>query len=282
MKRKSLKAICSMLVLGLVSMSLAACGNKTEGEGNAQTENVRIAISGSTSVGPLMEKLAESYEGKNEGVTIEINQVGSSAGIKDAINGVSEIGMASRELKDQEKAEVKGTAIAYDGIALIMNKSNTVKDLTMDQIKGIYTGRITNWKEIEGGKDAPIVVVSREEGSGTRDAFQEIIGYESEELTKEAMISNGNGGVKETVVGNENAIGFVSFEYLDDAINVATVEGAEASAEAVKNSSYKISRPFNIVTKEGNLTENGQKFIDFILGDEGQQIVADNKLIPLE
>lgn len=282
MKRKSLKAICSMLVLGLVSMSLAACGNKTEGEGNAQTENVRIAISGSTSVGPLMEKLAESYEGKNEGVTIEINQVGSSAGIKDAINGVSEIGMASRELKDQEKAEVKGTAIAYDGIALIMNKSNTVKDLTMDQIKGIYTGRITNWKEIEGGKDAPIVVVSREEGSGTRDAFQEIIGYESEELTKEAMISNGNGGVKETVVGNENAIGFVSFEYLDDAINVATVEGAEASAEAVKNSSYKISRPFNIVTKEGKLTENGQKFIDFILGDEGQQIVADNKLIPLE
>lgn len=282
MKRKSLKVICSMLVLGLVSMSLAACGNKTEGEGNAQTENVRIAISGSTSVGPLMEKLAESYEGKNEGVTIEINQVGSSAGIKDAINGVSEIGMASRELKDQEKAEVKGTAIAYDGIALIMNKSNTVKDLTMDQIKGIYTGQITNWKEIEGGKDAPIVVVSREEGSGTRDAFQEIIGYESEELTKEAMISNGNGGVKETVVGNENAIGFVSFEYLDDAINVATVEGAEASAEAVKNSSYKISRPFNIVTKEGNLTENGQKFIDFILGDEGQQIVADNKLIPLE
>lgn len=282
MKRKSLKAICSMLVLGLVSMSLAACGNKTEGEGNAQTENVRIAISGSTSVGPLMEKLAESYEGKNEGVTIEINQVGSSAGIKDAINGVSEIGMASRELKDQEKAEVKGTAIAYDGIALIMNKSNTVKDLTIDQIKGIYTGQITNWKEIEGGKDAPIVVVSREEGSGTRDAFQEIIGYESEELTKEAMISNGNGGVKETVVGNENAIGFVSFEYLDDAINVATVEGAEASAEAVKNSSYKISRPFNIVTKEGNLTENGQKFIDFILGEEGQQIVADNKLIPLE
>lgn len=282
MKRKSLKVICSMLVLGLVSMSLAACGNKTEGEGNAQTENVRIAISGSTSVGPLMEKLAESYEGKNEGVTIEINQVGSSAGIKDAINGVSEIGMASRELKDQEKAEVKGTAIAYDGIALIMNKSNTVKDLTMDQIKGIYTGQITNWKEIEGGKDAPIVVVSREEGSGTRDAFQEIIGYESEELTKEAMISNGNGGVKETVVGNENAIGFVSFEYLDDAINVATVEGAEASAEAVKNSSYKISRPFNIVTKEGNLTENGQKLIDFILSEEGQKIVSDNKLIPVK
>lgn len=282
MKRKSLKAICSMLVLGLVSMSLAACGNKTEGEGNAQTENVRIAISGSTSVGPLMEKLAESYEGKNEGVTIEINQVGSSAGIKDAINGVSEIGMASRELKDQEKAEVKGTAIAYDGIALIMNKSNTVKDLTMDQIKGIYTGQITNWKEIEGGKDAPIVVVSREEGSGTRDAFQEIIGYESKDLVKDAMISNGNGGVKETVVGNENAIGFVSFEYLDDSVNVVTVEGAEASAEAVKAGKYKISRPFNIVTKEGNLTENGQKFIDFILGDEGQQIVADNKLIPLE
>ncbi|ASW42988.1 phosphate ABC transporter substrate-binding protein [Clostridium isatidis] len=282
MKRKSLKMICSVLVLGLISTSLAACASKKDGENSKSTGNIKIAISGSTSVGPLMEKLAENYENKNEGITIEINQIGSSAGIKDTINGVSEIGMASRELKDEEKKEVKGTVIAYDGIAIILNKNNRVKDLNIDQIKGIYTGAITNWKQIEGGKDSPIVVVSREEGSGTRDAFQEIIGYESKDLVKDAMISNGNGGVKETVVGNENAIGFVSFEYLDDSVNVVTVEGTEASAEAVKAGKYKISRPFNIVTKDGNLTTDGQKFIDFILSTEGQQIVEDNKLITIE
>ena len=141
-----------------------------------------------------MEKLAESYEGKNEGVTIEINQVGSSAGIKDAINGVSEIGMASRELKDQEKAEVKGTAIAYDGIALIMNKSNTVKDLTMDQIKGIYTDELLIGKI--GGKRCTNGSCIKRRRFWNKGCFPRNSGYESEELTKEAMISNGNGGVK--------------------------------------------------------------------------------------
>ena len=281
MKRKSLKIVCSILVLGMVSSAFVGCGSKTsKAEGNS--ENVKIAISGSTSVGPLMEKLAEAYEGKNSGITIEINQVGSSAGIKDAINKVSEIGMSSRELKAEEKSQVNGTPIAYDGIALITNKNNIIKNLTMDQIKGIYTGKITNWKELEGGKDAPIVVVSREEGSGTRDAFQEIVGYKSEELNKDAMISNGNGGVKEAVVGNENAIGFVSFEYLDDAVNIANVEGATPNADAVKTGKYKISRPFLVVTKNDNLTENGQKLIDFILSQEGQKIVGDNKLITIE
>ncbi|MDZ7543098.1 phosphate ABC transporter substrate-binding protein, partial [Clostridium perfringens] len=168
--------------------------------------------------------------------------VGSSAGIKDTINGVSELGMSSRELKPEEAKEVKGTVIAYDGIAIITNKNNPIKNITLDEIKGIYTGKITNWKEIEGGKDAPIVVASREEGSGTRDAFQEIVKYKSEELRSDAMISNGNGGLKEMVAGNENAIGFVSFEYLDDKVNIVNVEGIEPNADLVKSGKYKISR----------------------------------------
>ncbi|MDZ7548887.1 substrate-binding domain-containing protein, partial [Clostridium perfringens] len=127
------------------------------------------------------------------------------------------------------------------------------------------TGKITNWKEIEGGKDAPIVVASREEGSGTRDAFQEIVKYKSEELRSDAMISNGNGGLKEMVAGNENAIGFVSFEYLDDKVNIVNVEGVEPNADLVKSGQYKISRPFLVLSKEGDLTEAGQKLIDFIL-----------------
>lgn len=281
MKRKTLKIVCSTLVLGMVSSAFVGCGSKgDENEKVVGTE--KIAISGSTSIGPLMEKIAEAYENKNSGITIEINQVGSSAGIKDTINKVSEIGMASRELKDEEKNEVKDTVIAYDGIAIITNIKNPIQNITIEQIKDIYTGKITNWKEIDGGKDAEIVVASREDGSGTRDAFQEIIGYKSEELTENSMIANGNGGLKELVVGNENAIAFVSFEYLDDSVNLVKVEGVEPKADLVKSGEYKISRPFILVTKDGNLTENGQKLIDFILSDEGQQIVLDNKLIPLK
>lgn len=277
MKRKSIKLLCSALLVSMVGVSLFGCGSSAE-EGGSTT----ISVSGSTSVGPLMEKIAEKYEESNSNVSIEINQVGSSAGIKDAINGVSELGMSSRELKDDEKTEVEGTVIAYDGIAIITNKNNPIKNITLEQIKDIYTGKITNWKDIEGGKDAPIVVVSREEGSGTRDAFQEIIGYKSEELLGEAMISNANGAVKETVAGNENAVGFVSFEYLDDKINIVNVEGVTPEADNVKSGAYKISRPFLVVTKEGNLSEEGQKLIDYILSEEGQNIVKENKLITVE
>lgn len=277
MKRKSIKLLCSALLVSMVGASLFGCGSNAE-EGGSTT----IAVSGSTSVGPLMEKIAEKYEESNSNVSIEINQVGSSAGIKDAINGVSELGMSSRELKDDEKTEVKGTTIAYDGIAIITNKNNPIKNITLEQIKEIYTGKITNWKDIDSTKDAPIVVVSREEGSGTRDAFQEIIGYKSEELIGEAMISNANGAVKETVAGNENAVGFVSFEYLDDKINIVNVEGVIPDADNVKSGEYKISRPFLVVTKDGNLSEEGQKLIDYILSEEGQNIVKENKLITVK
>lgn len=281
MKRKSLKLICTALLVTMVGGAFVGCGNDGTDSGNSG-KSITISISGSTSVGPLMEKIAEKYESDNSNVSIEINQVGSSAGIKDAINGVSEIGMSSRELKSEEEKEVKSTVIAYDGIAIITNKNNPIKNITLDQIKGIFTGEITNWSEIEGGKDAPIVVASREEGSGTRDAFQEIVGYKSEELRADAMISNGNGGLKETVVGNENAIGFVSFEYLDDKVNIVNVENVEPKADLVKSGEYKISRPFLLATKEGSLSENGQKLIDFILSDEGQAIVKENKLIPVK
>lgn len=277
MKRKSLKLLCTALLVTMVGGSFVGCGSNSEEGGNTT-----ISISGSTSVGPLMGKLAEKFESENSNISIEINEVGSSAGIKDAINGVSEIGMSSRELKTEEASAVKATTIAYDGIAIITNKNNPIKNITIDQIKGIYTGQITNWNQIEGGKDAPIVVVSREEGSGTRDAFQEIVGYKSEELLADAMISNGTGAVKETVAGNDNAIGFVSFEYLDDKVNIVNVENVEPKAELVQSGEYKISRPFILVNKTDGLSEEGQKLIDFILSDEGQTLVKENKAIPVK
>ena len=228
-----------------------------------------------------MEKIAEKYEEENSDVSIEINQTGSSAGIKDAMDGISDIGLSSRDLKDEEAVKVKSTVLAYDGVAVITNTSNPVKELTIEQIRDIFTGKVTNWSQI-GGSNGPIVVVSRETGSGTRTAFEEGVGYSEEELVKTATISKGNGDVKTTVSTNENAIGFVSFEYLDDAISAINVNGIKPTAENVKVGSYVLSRPFLAVTNEQYITEDTKNLIDYITGKEGQQIVKDNKLITID
>ncbi|MEW9080702.1 phosphate ABC transporter substrate-binding protein [Terrisporobacter glycolicus] len=270
------------LFLCLVTMLISIACRKTETTEKSNSSTSSITVSGSTSVGPLMEKEAEKFQEANSGMKVEINQLGSSAGIKDAINGTVQIGMSSRDLKEQEKAEgLTEVEIAYDGIAIILNKANNVKSLTMSQVKDIYTGKIKNWKEL-GGKDGEIVVVSREDGSGTRDAFQEIVGYTSEELTKNAQIGDGSGNIKSTVAGNENAIGFISFEYVDDKINAINIDKIEPKAENIKNKSYKISRPFLLIYKEANLKDNGNKLIDFILSEEGQKIVEENGLIRIK
>ena len=171
--------------------------------------------------------------------------------------------------------------LAYDGVAVITNTGNSVKELTIGQIRDIFTGKITNWSEV-GGSNASIVVVSREAGSGTRTAFEEGVGYSEEELVKDAIISKGNGDVKTTVSTNENAIGFVSFEYVDDAISSINVNGIEPTAANVKAGSYALSRPFLAVTNEQYITEDSQKLIDYITSEEGQQIVEDNKLITID
>ena len=271
------KRIATLLMGTMLIGSLAVgCGSS---DGSGGQDSSKVTISGSTSVGPVVEILGEDFESKNEGISIEVQHIGSSAGIKNAIEGTSQIGMASRDLKDEEKASgLKETQIAIDGIAVITNKNNEVKDLTLEQVKDIYTGKITNWKEV-GGKDAPIVVVSREDGSGTRDGFQENVGFESEELTKDAQISDGSGNIKSTVEGNENAIGYISFGYVDDNVNALTIDGVELTTENIKNNTYAIARPFLFVSKEDNISEEGTKFIEYILSDEGQKIVEEKGFI---
>ncbi len=282
MKSKKLKLMVGSLVVMMMGATLTGCGGNNEENGDAGVEaQTTISISGSTSVGPLMEKIQPIYEEKNSNVSLEIQMTGSGAGIKDVENGTSEIGMSSRDLKDEEAAKLKSTLICYDGIAALVNPNNKVKDITVEQLKDIYTGKITNWKEL-GGNDAPIVVVSREDGSGTRDGFQQAVGYKSEELTQDATIVDGSGAVQTTVSGNENAIGYASFEYINDTVSALVVENVEPTAENVKNGTYKVSRPFVLVTKEDTLTEAGQVLIDFVLSEEGQQVVADNKLVPLD
>ena len=260
------KKIATLLMGTMLIGSLAVgCGSS---DGSASQDSNKVTISGSTSVGPVVEVLGEDFSAKNEGISVEVQQIGSSAGIKNAIEGTSQIGMASRDLKDEEKASgLKETQIAIDGIAVITNKNNEVKDLTLEQVKDIYTGKITNWKEV-GGKDAPIVVVSREDGSGTRDGFQENVGFESEELTKDAQISDGSGNIKSIVEGNENSIGYISFGYVDDKVNALTIDGVELTVENVKDNKYPIARPFLLVNKEDKISEEGTKFIEFILSEE--------------
>ena len=205
-KKKIVTLLCgAVMISGLV----IGCGSSNSSE----SKTSKITISGSTSVGPTMEVLAQEYE-KNNDVKIEVQQVGSSAGIKNTIDGTSNLGMSSRDLKYEEAQSLDETQIAIDGIAVVTNTENKVSDLTMDQVKDIFTGKITNWKEV-GGEDAQIVVVSREEGSGTRDGFQEIVGFESDALTKDAQICDGSGNVKSTVEGNKNSIGYISYGYLD-------------------------------------------------------------------
>lgn len=277
MKIKKIKLLAGAMIIAMIGAVFTGCGNNS----TSNDGTVTITVSGSTSVGPLMEKIAEKYEEENSNISIEINQTGSSAGIKDAMDGISQIGMSSRDLKDEEAAKVKATVLAYDGVAVITNTGNSVKELTIGQIRDIFTGKITNWSEV-GGSNASIVVVSREAGSGTRTAFEEGVEYSEEELVKDAIISKGNGDVKTTVSTNENAIGFVSFEYVDDAISSINVNGIEPTAANVKAGSYALSRPFLAVTNEQYITEDSQKLIDYITSEEGQQIVEDNKLITID
>ena len=276
---KSIKT--AFLMMAIVAM-LSGCANNSESDKqNSNSSHSTIPISGSTSVGPLAEKLAAKYK-EQDNAKIEINQIGSSAGITNAMNGVSEIGMSSRDLKEEEKAnDLQEVVIAYDGIVVVTHPSNKVKNLTLDQVKQIFTGKVTNWSEV-GGDDMEIVVVSREDGSGSRDAFQEIVGYGSGELIKNSIIASGNGNIKTTVANNKHAVGFISFEYIDDSISTMKIDGVEATAENVLQKKYSLSRPFLFVYKEESLTGAGQKFIDFILSEEGQKIAAEAGAIPIK
>ena len=274
------KITIGILVLS-IAVVMSACSQSDEDKTGTNGNTYTLSISGSTSVGPLAEKLADKYV-EIKDIKIEVNQIGSSAGITNATSGVSEIGMSSRDLKEEEKANgLKETIVAYDGIVVVTHPSNKVKDLTMEQVKQIFTGEVANWKEL-GGDDIEIVVVSREDGSGSRDAFQEIVDYSSSELVRSAIIASGNGNIKTTVAMNKHAVGFISFEYIDESISTVDINGVEATAENVLQQTYSLSRPFLFVYKEEHLSTEGQQFIDYILSPKGQTVVSEAGVIPLK
>ena len=237
-----------------------------------------MVVTGSTSVEKILSALKDEFCAMYPNVTIEYTGSGSSAGIKDTKAGINNLGTSSRELKDDEKEDTLNTQVfAYDGIAVIVNPQNEeAKDITKEQLADIYSGKITNWKEI-GGKDADIFVVSREESSGTRSAFEELIGLEDAGgLTSNAAVSEGNGPVQAAVAENANAIGYVSFAFIDDTVKALTVGGVEPTAELAKSGDYPLSRPFLFCYYDDKVTDAGKAFLDFAISADGQNIVEEN------
>jgi len=245
----------------------------------SQNQYERIEIAGSTSVQPVAEKLAQRYMEINPDVRINVQGGGSSVGVKSAADGTADIGTSSRELKDDEKnQDLKTFQIGKDGVVIAINKDNTVEDLTSDQIKDIFSGKITNWKDV-GGPDATINVIVREEGSGTRDAFEELVMGKETKVKSDAIVQRSTEAVKQTVAQDPNAIGYISLAHMSDDVKALKVDGVAPSQETVKDGSYKISRPFLFVTK-GEPTGIVKAFIDWVLGPEGQKVVADEGIVP--
>lgn len=283
MKKKMLATI-----LCLAAFTVYGCGGgggtatqqpaeDTKADAPVAAEAGTVAISGSTSTEKVVKALADEFMALNPDVEVTYEGIGSSAGVKNAIDGVSTIGTASREIKDEEKASgVAELAFAHDGIAAIVHPENAASDLTMEQLKQIYAGEITNWSEV-GGEDGNIVVVSREDGSGTRGAFEELLDLET--IVDTATIAEGNGNVQTTVAGNPNAIGYVSFTFINDTVKALTIAGVEPTPEDVINGSYELARPFNMVYFEDKIDENTKKFLEFIQSDEGKDIITESGAI---
>ena len=259
-----MKKICMLLALVLALSMLAGCG---------LAEAASVSTDGSTSMEKVIGALGESFMNENKGVTFTYNPTGSGSGIKAVSEGRCDIGLSSRALKDEETAEgLVGTVLAYDGIAIIVNPANPVEDLTMEQIAAIYTGEITNWKEV-GGNDAPIVLIGREAGSGTRDGFETITGTAEKCQYRQELTSTGD--VITTVAANPDAIGYASLASVKNTVKAVSVAGVVPSEETVKEGSYVIQRPFVLVTKEGTaLSETAQKFFDYVTSPEAAEIIA--------
>ena len=256
-----MKKIITVLCAAVMALSLfAGCGQKANDNGT--TTGGTVSTDGSTSMEKVIGALGESFMEANSGTTFTYNPTGSGSGIQAVSEGRCDIGLSSRALKDDEKASgLKETIVALDGIAIIVNPQNPVKDLTLEQIAKIYTGEITNWKDV-GGEDAEIVLIGREAGSGTRDGFESIT--ETKDACQYRQELTSTGDVITTVSQNPNAIGYASLAAIKDSVKALTVNGVAPTEATVKDGTYLVQRPFVLVTKEGAaLSETAQKFFDF-------------------
>ena len=273
-----MKKTIALILTALLTLSLAACGSegktddtKTDDQPAALTGTV--STDGSTSMEKVIGALSESYMAANKDVTVNYNPTGSGAGITAVQEGTCDIGLSSRALKDEEKAAgLKETVLAYDGIAIIVHPDNPVSDLSVEQIAKLYTGEITNWKDV-GGSDAEVVLIGREAASGTRDGFESITGTKDKCQYRQELTSTGD--VITAVSQNPDAIGYASLAAIKDSVKALSVDGVTPSETTVKDGSYPVQRPFVLVTVEGKaLSAAAQSFFDYATSADAADIIA--------
>ena len=268
---------CGGSASSAAASSSTAAGSTASSTAAALSGNV--ATGGSTSMKNVIAALTEGFAEVEPGVTVSYDPTGSGAGITGATDKTLDIGLSSRALKDDEKADVDGTTIALDGIAIIVNNASKVEDLTVDQLKQMFTGEITNWSEV-GGDDGEIVLVGREAGSGTRDGFESIV--DVKDSCKYAQELTATGAVISAVEANPLAIGYASLSAVGDTVKMVTVGGVECSEETVKDGSYEVQRPFVFVTnKSVALSEQAQAFFDFATSADAADLIRTAGAVPV-
>lgn len=281
MKKILAFALSAVMALAL----LAGCGNQTDNNSSnndnggdssdtpAASVSGTVSTDGSTSMEKVIGALSESYMAANKDVTVNYNPTGSGAGITAVQEGTCDIGLSSRALKDEEKAAgLKETVLAYDGIAIIVHPDNPVSDLSIEQIAKLYTGEITNWKDV-GGSDAEVVLIGREAASGTRDGFESITGTKDKCQYRQELTSTGD--VITAVSQNPDAIGYASLAAIKDSVKALSVDGVTPSETTVKDGSYQVQRPFVLVTVEGKaLSAAAQSFFDYATSADAADIIA--------
>ncbi len=267
--KKFISLICvTMLIVGIIT----GCGNNDT--------SATVSTDGSTSMEKVIGYLSEAYMEKNPNVKVTYNPTGSGSGIQAVIDGRCDIGLSSRDLTEEEKANLKETVIAIDGIAIIVNPENPVKNLSVEQIGEIYRGEITNWKDI-GGNDTPIVCIGREAASGTRDGFEAITDTKDKCKYNQELTSTGD--VVQTVAGNPNAIGYASLASVKDNVKILTVDNVEPTTHTIQEGSYKIQRNFVLVTKSNSpLSEAAQAFYNFATSDDADDFIINSGEIPIK
>ena len=284
-----MKKLIAALMAGAMAFSLAACGNKAASNtqsGSDTTDTPQelsgpVVCLGSTSMTDVMTILAEQFGMDHEGVTVSVEGGGSGAGVEAATNGTADLGLASRGLKDEEKsAGLVENIIALDGIAIIVNGENQVANLSVEQIAKIFTGEITDWSEV-GGTAGEIAVIGRESGSGTRDGFESITETEDKCQLDQELTSTG--AVIEAVRGNTAAIGYASLSAVEhqDGINAITVDGVACNEDTILDGTYKVQRPFVVITKEGvELTAQAQAFFDWAMSADAADLIRQAGAVP--
>lgn len=264
-----MKKFISLLTATIFTVCvLTGCGGNKEA----------VTTDGSTSMNKVIGALGEAFEA-DTGITVTYNATGSGAGIQAVQEGRCDIGLSSRNLKDEEKANgLEGTILAYDGIAIIVNPNNPINNLDVETIAKIYTGEILNWNEI-GGNDAEIVLIGREAGSGTRDGFESITDTEDNCKYRQELTSTGD--VITTVASNPAAIGYTSLASVKDTVKALSVGGIAPNEASIQDGSYIVQRPFVLVTKkDAKLSENAQNFFDYITSDAASEIIIATGVVP--